>query len=190
MFWFVPNMWHTIIMKRNILMDQNKIIIHLFSLCFPLLSFLQSYALMNFVVRYRPDEQPILRPHHDSSTYTINMALNDYDKDYKVSDRSWYRDWLCVFIQHASSTYTINMALNDYNKDYKVSERSCYCYRDCNAHFILLEVHHKIKPNKFFPMVEKQNGWRALYPSQYIWHSLNTDNLPSTLPSCKFDLCS
>lgn len=43
----------------------------------------KSYALMNFVVRYRPDEQPILRPHHDSSTYTINMALNDYDKDYK-----------------------------------------------------------------------------------------------------------
>ncbi|XP_076320544.1 LOW QUALITY PROTEIN: procollagen lysyl hydroxylase [Tachypleus tridentatus] len=33
-------------------------------------------ALMNFVVRYRPDEQPSLRPHHDSSTYTINIALN------------------------------------------------------------------------------------------------------------------
>lgn len=33
-------------------------------------------ALMNFVVRYNPDEQPFLRPHHDSSTYTINIALN------------------------------------------------------------------------------------------------------------------
>lgn len=33
-------------------------------------------SLMNFVVRYRPDEQPNLRPHHDSSTYTINVALN------------------------------------------------------------------------------------------------------------------
>lgn len=31
---------------------------------------------MNFVVRYRPDEQPNLRPHHDSSTYTVNIALN------------------------------------------------------------------------------------------------------------------
>lgn len=40
---------------------------------------------MNFVVRYRPDEQPSLRPHHDSSTYTINMALNRPKIDYEVS---------------------------------------------------------------------------------------------------------
>lgn len=33
-------------------------------------------AIMNFVVRYKPDEQPFLRPHHDTSTYTINVALN------------------------------------------------------------------------------------------------------------------
>ncbi|XP_050309615.1 procollagen-lysine,2-oxoglutarate 5-dioxygenase isoform X2 [Anthonomus grandis grandis] len=39
-------------------------------------------SLMNFVVRYRPDEQPSLRPHHDSSTYTINIALNEAGKDY------------------------------------------------------------------------------------------------------------
>ncbi|KAK7792169.1 hypothetical protein R5R35_005128 [Gryllus longicercus] len=40
-------------------------------------------SLMNFVVRYRPDEQPSLRPHHDSSTYTINIALNRPNIDYK-----------------------------------------------------------------------------------------------------------
>ncbi|XP_072758610.1 procollagen-lysine,2-oxoglutarate 5-dioxygenase isoform X2 [Anoplolepis gracilipes] len=40
-------------------------------------------SLMNFVVRYRPDEQPSLRPHHDSSTYTINIALNQADVDYE-----------------------------------------------------------------------------------------------------------
>ncbi|XP_076270326.1 procollagen lysyl hydroxylase isoform X2 [Rhynchophorus ferrugineus] len=40
-------------------------------------------SLMNFVVRYRPDEQPSLRPHHDSSTYTINIALNEAGKDYE-----------------------------------------------------------------------------------------------------------
>ncbi|XP_055697563.1 procollagen-lysine,2-oxoglutarate 5-dioxygenase isoform X2 [Phlebotomus papatasi] len=39
-------------------------------------------SLMNFVVRYRPDEQPFLRPHHDSSTYTINVALNRVGIDY------------------------------------------------------------------------------------------------------------
>jgi hypothetical protein len=41
-------------------------------------------AIMNFVVRYRPDEQPSLRPHHDSSTYTINVALNRPKIDYEV----------------------------------------------------------------------------------------------------------
>jgi len=35
---------------------------------------------MNFMVRYRPDEQPSLRPHHDASTYTINIAMNQFLK--------------------------------------------------------------------------------------------------------------
>uniref|UniRef100_A0A452U6J6 Procollagen-lysine,2-oxoglutarate 5-dioxygenase 3 n=1 Tax=Ursus maritimus TaxID=29073 RepID=A0A452U6J6_URSMA len=42
-------------------------------------------AVMNFVVRYRPDEQPSLRPHHDSSTFTLNVALNHKGLDYEVS---------------------------------------------------------------------------------------------------------
>ncbi|KAL4717703.1 hypothetical protein ACJJTC_000852 [Scirpophaga incertulas] len=40
-------------------------------------------SIMNFVVRYRPDEQPSLRPHHDSSTYTINLALNTPHIDFE-----------------------------------------------------------------------------------------------------------
>lgn len=40
-------------------------------------------SLMNFVVRYRPDEQPSLKPHHDSSTFTINIALNKVGVDYE-----------------------------------------------------------------------------------------------------------
>jgi hypothetical protein len=40
-------------------------------------------ATMNFVVRYKPDEQPFLRPHHDSSTYTINIALNRAGIDFE-----------------------------------------------------------------------------------------------------------
>ncbi|XP_063965502.1 procollagen-lysine,2-oxoglutarate 5-dioxygenase 1-like [Lytechinus pictus] len=45
----------------------------------------KAYAIMNFVVRYKPEEQPFLRPHHDSSTYTINVALNERGKDFEVS---------------------------------------------------------------------------------------------------------
>ncbi|KAM9752463.1 LOW QUALITY PROTEIN: procollagen-lysine,2-oxoglutarate 5-dioxygenase 1 [Menidia menidia] len=36
-----------------------------------------------FVVRYRPDEQPSLRPHHDASTFTVNIALNQAGPDYQ-----------------------------------------------------------------------------------------------------------
>ncbi|XP_053715986.1 multifunctional procollagen lysine hydroxylase and glycosyltransferase LH3 [Synchiropus splendidus] len=43
----------------------------------------KAQAIMNFVVRYRPDEQPSLRPHHDSSTFTINIALNSKHVDYE-----------------------------------------------------------------------------------------------------------
>uniref|UniRef100_A0A915MXB1 HORMA domain-containing protein n=1 Tax=Meloidogyne javanica TaxID=6303 RepID=A0A915MXB1_MELJA len=40
-------------------------------------------ADMMFVVRYKPDEQPFLRPHHDASTYSIDMALNKRGIDYE-----------------------------------------------------------------------------------------------------------
>ncbi|XP_065349173.1 procollagen-lysine,2-oxoglutarate 5-dioxygenase-like [Cloeon dipterum] len=36
-----------------------------------------------FVVRYRPDQQAFLRPHHDTATYTINLALNNAKIDYE-----------------------------------------------------------------------------------------------------------
>ncbi|XP_070367168.1 procollagen-lysine,2-oxoglutarate 5-dioxygenase 1 isoform X2 [Equus asinus] len=36
-----------------------------------------------FVVRYKPDEQPSLMPHHDASTFTVNIALNRVGVDYE-----------------------------------------------------------------------------------------------------------
>jgi procollagen-lysine,2-oxoglutarate 5-dioxygenase len=39
--------------------------------------------MLNFVVRYRPGEQDHLKPHHDSSTYTMNIALNRPDEDFE-----------------------------------------------------------------------------------------------------------
>ncbi|XP_030041541.1 procollagen-lysine,2-oxoglutarate 5-dioxygenase 1 isoform X1 [Microcaecilia unicolor] len=36
-----------------------------------------------FVVRYKPDEQPSLMPHHDASTFTLNVALNSAGVDYE-----------------------------------------------------------------------------------------------------------
>ncbi|PIO55712.1 oxidoreductase, 2OG-Fe(II) oxygenase family protein, partial [Teladorsagia circumcincta] len=33
-------------------------------------------SIMMFVVRYRPDEQPSLRPHHDASTFRKNPEIS------------------------------------------------------------------------------------------------------------------
>uniref|UniRef100_A0A8C2TMF7 procollagen-lysine 5-dioxygenase n=1 Tax=Coturnix japonica TaxID=93934 RepID=A0A8C2TMF7_COTJA len=43
----------------------------------------QGFALLNFVVKYSPDRQRSLRPHHDSSTFTINIALNKVGEDFQ-----------------------------------------------------------------------------------------------------------
>lgn len=48
---------------------------------------------MNFVVRYHPKEQPSLRPHHDSSTFTVNIALNRVGIDYEVKTRETVIDY-------------------------------------------------------------------------------------------------
>jgi len=40
-------------------------------------------AIMNFLVRYHPNEQDRLMPHDDASTYTINIALNEQGIDYE-----------------------------------------------------------------------------------------------------------
>lgn len=39
--------------------------------------------MLSFVVRYRPGEQDFLSPHHDASTYTLNIALNKPLIDYQ-----------------------------------------------------------------------------------------------------------
>lgn len=41
---------------------------------------------MNFVVKYTPERQAYLRPHHDSSTFTINIALNNKGSDFQVTE--------------------------------------------------------------------------------------------------------
>lgn len=38
---------------------------------------------LDFVVRYQPDKQNSLRPHHDASTLTLNIALNQGGVDYQ-----------------------------------------------------------------------------------------------------------
>ncbi|XP_070295876.1 LOW QUALITY PROTEIN: procollagen-lysine,2-oxoglutarate 5-dioxygenase 2-like [Salvelinus sp. IW2-2015] len=51
----------------------------------------QGYALMNFVVKYTPGRQSYLRPHHDSSTFTINVALNSKGTDFQGGGCRFHR---------------------------------------------------------------------------------------------------
>ncbi|XP_015911876.2 procollagen-lysine,2-oxoglutarate 5-dioxygenase 1 isoform X2 [Parasteatoda tepidariorum] len=83
-------------------------------------------ALMNFVVRYRPDEQPSLRPHHDSSTYTINIALNRPKIDYEGGG--------CRFIRYNCSVTDLRLGwtlmhpgrLTHYHEGLKVTNGTRY----------------------------------------------------------------
>lgn len=45
------------------------------------------------MVRYKPDEQPSLMPHHDASTFTVNIALNRVGVDYEVRGDPWSWVW-------------------------------------------------------------------------------------------------
>ncbi|XP_034998094.1 procollagen-lysine,2-oxoglutarate 5-dioxygenase 2 isoform X3 [Hippoglossus stenolepis] len=51
----------------------------------------KGYAIMNFVVKYTPERQAYLRPHHDSSTFTINIALNSKDTDFQGGGCRFHR---------------------------------------------------------------------------------------------------
>ncbi|XP_069040125.1 procollagen-lysine,2-oxoglutarate 5-dioxygenase 1 isoform X1 [Lepisosteus oculatus] len=82
-------------------------------------------SYLNFVVRYKPDEQPLLEPHHDASTFTINIALNSKDTDYQAQFELAfvvrYKPDEQPFLKphHDASTFTINIALNQVGIDYE-----------------------------------------------------------------------
>ena len=59
---------------------------------------------MNFVVKYHLSGQTLLRPHHDSSTFTVNMALSMPGVDHTVSPgvyvvAGWTKLYLLVWIR-------------------------------------------------------------------------------------------
>ena len=74
-------------------------------------------ALMNFLVRYKPEEQPSLRPHHDSSTYTINIAMNQVGEDYQGGG--------CNFLRYFIVLWNGFMGLSKVNKNVITSMYNC-----------------------------------------------------------------
>ncbi|XP_048881626.1 procollagen-lysine,2-oxoglutarate 5-dioxygenase 2 isoform X2 [Brienomyrus brachyistius] len=51
----------------------------------------KGFALLNFVVKYSPERQASLRPHHDTSTFTINIALNNKGIDFQGGGCRFHR---------------------------------------------------------------------------------------------------
>lgn len=83
---------------------------------------MQTQFELAFVVRYKPDEQPSLMPHHDASTFTINIALNRVGIDYEVSVGQWGRNEVQALRQSRqlktlslsiSGFSTLKIAIND-----------------------------------------------------------------------------
>ena len=70
---------------------------------------------MNFVVKYDPKRQYYLRPHHDSSTYTINIALTRPGIDHGVS-------------------ITVELVVKSTEIIFTKSERFCLGVRTCETH--------------------------------------------------------
>uniref|UniRef100_UPI00398E53FD procollagen-lysine,2-oxoglutarate 5-dioxygenase 2 isoform X1 n=1 Tax=Pristiophorus japonicus TaxID=55135 RepID=UPI00398E53FD len=48
-------------------------------------------AMLNFIVKYTPERQAFLKPHHDSSTFTINIALNNKGIDFQGGGCKFHR---------------------------------------------------------------------------------------------------
>lgn len=59
---------------------------------------------MNFVVKYSLGGQSSLRPHHDASTYTINVALTQPGVDHWVRTGMGMR-WACFVCCHHLCTH-------------------------------------------------------------------------------------
>ncbi|KAJ8376052.1 hypothetical protein SKAU_G00066320 [Synaphobranchus kaupii] len=51
----------------------------------------KGHAMLNFVVKYSPERQAFLRPHHDTSTFTINIALNNKGVDFQGGGCRFHR---------------------------------------------------------------------------------------------------
>eukprot|EP00061_Rhincodon_typus_P013918 g40595.t1 len=84
-----------------------------------------AFSFLNFVVRYKPEEQPSLEPHHDASTFTINVALNragvDYEALFDLAFVVRYKpdEQPSLMPHHDASTFTVNIALNKVGVDYQ-----------------------------------------------------------------------
>jgi hypothetical protein len=60
---------------------------------------LEGDATLDFVVKYQPEGQPFLRPHHDASTFSINVALNRIGVDFEGGGTRFHRQ-NCTFLKN------------------------------------------------------------------------------------------
>ncbi|CAG5089002.1 Oidioi.mRNA.OKI2018_I69.PAR.g12045.t1.cds [Oikopleura dioica] len=67
-----------------------------------------------FVVRYKPGEQDRLRPHHDSSTWTFQIALNRPNVDFEGGDKITH--WSLVSKQFEEATTDVKKLKEELKK--------------------------------------------------------------------------
>lgn len=62
---------------------------------------------LDFIVRYKPDGQPSLRPHFDSSTFSLNVALNQIGVDFEGGGTHFTRQ-NCTVLENAKGSGIIH----------------------------------------------------------------------------------
>lgn len=103
---------------------------------------LEGRRTLDFVVRYRPDKQSFLRPHHDASTVTLNVALNQGGVEYEgASLRA-----ACVTKQKAPPPF------------FAVSSRSLSCFNPKGGGTRFIRQNCTLK--------DVAPGWGALSPGR------------------------
>eukprot|EP00051_Salpingoeca_urceolata_P019884 m.294266 g.294266 ORF g.294266 m.294266 type:complete len:114 (-) comp19501_c13_seq4:377-718(-) len=61
--------------------------------------FVSAAKTLDFVVKYTPTGQSLLRPHHDASTFSLNVALNERGVDFEGGGTHFVRQ-NCTFVRN------------------------------------------------------------------------------------------
>lgn len=83
-------------------------------------------AIMNFVVKYCPEGQHSLRPHHDSSTFTINVALSRPGRDFEGGGCRFLRYNCSVTTPRIGWTFMHPGRLTHYHEGLRVTKGNRY----------------------------------------------------------------
>jgi len=87
---------------------------------------LSGKTTLDFIVEYKPEGQPSLRPHHDASTFSLNVALNRINVDFEGGGTRFLRH-NCTFLENKKGWAVFHPGrLTHYHEGLKVTKGTRY----------------------------------------------------------------